>query len=118
MSPRLARKINGIWLVCWPRAQLVVELAPIETRHAVVADDQVRRIVDDLQQRVGAVRRRERVAVRPETLHQQVEDQRVVVHDQDFDVLNRAVIAFRALCAPGAGTSRCARPISSRDAVP
>ena len=45
------------------------------------------RIVHDFQQRVGAIGCRVRVAMRRKPLHQQVEDQRIVVDDQDFDVL-------------------------------
>ena len=90
ISPRLARKINGICFVCCAAAQFFVELAPVEAGHAVVANDQIGRLVHDFQQRVGAIGCRVRVAMRREPLHQQVEDQRIIVHDQDFHVLHRS----------------------------
>src|ERR1700735_1763318 len=73
--------------------QLLVELTPIQARHFVIAEDQIRWIIHNFQQRISAVRGRAHFADRIEMLHQQLEDQRVVVHDKDFYVFHRRFFA-------------------------
>ena len=88
ISPRLARKMNGIFRVCSRAWSLSYKPASVEPGHAVVADNQVRRIVHDFQKRIGAVGCRARVAMRRKPLDDQVEDQGIIVHDQDFDIFH------------------------------
>ncbi len=64
-------------------AQLVVELAAVQARHAVIADDQCRGIVHGLEQRVAAIFGRDDFANRLQAAHDQVADQRIIVHDQN-----------------------------------
>ena len=113
MSPRLARKIKGIVFGLRAAAQFFVELPSVEAGHAVVADDQIGRIVHDFQQRVGAIGGGTSVAMRREPLHQQVEDQRVIVHDEDFDVFHRRHYwpRFRRASSARTRIRRSARPI-------
>ena len=78
-----SRKRNG------ELPRLFEELTPIDSRHPVIAYDQVRLFVNNFEQSIGAIGRRVCVAVLREAPHEQVEDQSVIIHDQHFDFFPR-----------------------------
>src|ERR1700728_1192162 len=67
-------------------AKFLVKLAAIETRHAVITNYEVGRIVHYFQKRVGAIRGSSRIAMRHQPFHQEVEDQSVIIDHQDFHI--------------------------------
>ncbi len=82
MSPRLATKINGVLPRGFAPAQFLVKLAPVESGHFEIGDDQIRRGVDGLEQRVRAVGGEDHVAERLECLRHEFAHQRIIVHHQ------------------------------------
>src|SRR2546430_2011198 len=66
-------------------AQLVVKLAAVEARHLVIAKDDVGRIVDGFQQRVTAIVGDHYVANVLDTAKNQLEDERIVFHQEQLD---------------------------------
>src|SRR5215471_15153301 len=82
------QKNEGNLLRLRANAQLLVKLAPVEPRHAVVAKNKIGRIVHDFQQGVSAVRSCLRLAMRRQPFHQQVEDQRIIVDHQHTNVVH------------------------------
>ncbi len=70
-------------------AQLFKELAAVEARHFVIAKNYVGRLIDHLQQRIGAIGSDLNFANVIEPLLNQLADEWIVIHQQQNDVLCR-----------------------------
>src|SRR6266850_1849975 len=64
--------------------QFFEELPAVQARHFVIAENHIRRCVDDLQQRVRAVRGGLHLANRFKPLHDQLAHQRVIIRKQQL----------------------------------
>ncbi len=67
------------------RAQLLKKPAPVESRHFVIAQDHIRRIIDHFEQGISAVHRRHYVARVLQPFHDQVAHQGIVFRQEQFD---------------------------------